>query len=151
MVITLPRLLSILLLAMLTTLVLMKVWDKGKQVDSSERDKALESRIERLQNAEQYALLALNSGYYPCNHCPEKRVWLNKDEVAKYGVSINTNSRYTDEELVELNVYYFTQFTGTIQECLEEEARKIYLYYTLPENAVRYQSLARPPLNKIDR
>jgi len=127
------------------------VWHNGKQIDSSKRDEALESRIERLQNAEQYALLALTDGYYTCYHCSEGRVWLNKDEVAKYGTSINTDTRYTKESLKEDNVYYFTQFSGTIQECLEEEARKIYLYYTLPENAVRYKSLARPPLNKIDR
>jgi len=130
----------------------MKVWNKGKRVDSTERDKALESRLERLQNVEQYALLALTNGYYACYHCKGGRVWLNKNEVAKYGTNvINANARYTKEFLDEYNVYYFTQFTGTLQECLEEEAKKIYLYYTLPENEVRYKSLIRPPLNKIDK
>lgn len=151
MTISLPRYLSILLLLALSTFLLMKVWNNGKQVDSSERDEALDSRIERLQNAEQYALLALTHGYYTCSHCSDGRIWLNKNEVAKYGTSMNTDTRYTKEFLKKYNVYYFTQFTGTLQECLEEEARKIYLYYSLPENAVRFKPLARPPLNKIDR
>lgn len=151
MTIQLQKASVVLLLVLLTTLLFMKVWDKGIEVDSSEREKALTSRIERLQQAEQYALLALKNGYYPCSHCLKKWVWLNKDEVAKYGVSINSESRYTDEFLKENSVYYFMQYTGTLQGCLEEEAKKIYLYYSLPENMIREKSLARPPLNKIDR
>lgn len=114
MTIHLQKGLILFLLAMLSIFLLMKIWDKGNEVDSSERDQDLEARIERLQNAEQYALFALRDGYYPCSHCSGRSVWLNKDEVAKYGVSINPNGRYTDEYLRENKVYYFTQFTGTL-------------------------------------
>ncbi len=46
---------------------------------------------------------------------------------------------------------YSVQFIGTIQECLAEERRKIFLYATLPENIKRAKPLIRPPGNKIDR
>ena len=142
-----------LLLIGLFIFLLMKVWDGKKQIESSQRDEAYSSRIERLNNAEQYALIANTTGYYPCSHCPNGHFFLNINEVWKYGVTINGQSgRYTTEYLIHNKVDYIVQYKGTIQECLEEEAQKIILYYQLPENAVRFDKnrLARPPGNSKD-
>ena len=138
----------------LTVLLFAKVWNGKTEVDTSERDQAYSERIDRLNNAEQYALLAKTTGYYPCYHCPTGKFFLNRNEVWKYGVTINGKSkRYTDEYLRGLNVLYVVEFEGTIQECLEEEAKKIILYYQLLENAVRFDKnrLLRPPGNSKDQ
>jgi hypothetical protein len=152
MTIQIHKYLAFLLLVLFFTFLLMKIWDKGKLVDSEERDRAYDSRIERLNNSEQYALLALESDWYSCSHCPSGKYWLATNEVWKYGTSINPESRYTDEYLRENNVYYVPQFNGTLQECLEEEARKIYKYYEHPQNLKRHSSIriARPAGNKRD-
>ena len=138
----------------LTVLLFAKVWNGKIEVDTSERDQAYSERIDRLNNAEQYALLAKTTGYYPCYHCPNGKFFLNKNEVWKYGTTINGKSkRYTDEYLQGLNVLYVVEFEGTVQLCLEEEAKKIILYYQLPENAVRFDRnrLLRPPGNSKDQ
>ena len=136
------------------TIVFMKVWDGKKQVETKERDQAYSDRVERLNNAEQYALIANRTGFYPCTHCPKGKFFLNRNEVYKYGVTINGKIvRYTAEYLKELYVDYIVEKQGTVQECLEEEAKKIILYYQLPENAVRFDKnrLARPPGNSKDQ
>ncbi len=145
--------LSLLLLASFTY-AFMKVWDGTKKVDSSERNSAYSSRIDRLNNAEQYALLANTNGFYHCYHCLDQSFYLYKNEVWRYGVTINGKSgRYKDEFFQKHNVSYVVEFEGTLQECLEEEAIKIILYYQLPENARRKAPfrLARPPGNAKDQ
>jgi len=137
----------------LSILLFAKVWNGKQEVDTSDRDQAYTERIDRLNNAEQYALLAKTTRYYPCSHCPKGKFFLNKNEIWKYGVTINGQSkRYTDEYLQSINVVYSIEYEGTLQECLEEEAKKIILYYQLPENVVRFDKsrLLRPPGNSKD-
>lgn len=144
----------VLLLSGIIFVLFSKVWDGTKEVDSSERDKAYSERIERLNNAEQYALIANTDGFYPCPHCVDQKFYLYKNEVWKYGVTINgKNGRYKDEFLRTNNVSYVIEFEGPVQKCLEEEARKIILYYQLPENMKRGETfrLIRPPGNSKDQ
>lgn len=148
------QILFLLLLSGLFSITILRVWDGNKEVDTSKRDEAYSSRIERLNNAEQYTLIANKNGYYPCSHCPSKLFYLNKGETWKYGVTINGQSgRYSLEFLTASNLSYLIEFEGTLQECLEEEARKIILYYQFPENFSRtYENrLARPPGNSKDQ
>lgn len=148
------RLLFTLFISTLFIFTFMKVWDGKKQVDTSKRDTAYKSRIARLNNAEQYALVANASAYYPCYHCKKPIFYLQKNEVWKYGVTINGKSgRYNDEFFIKHNVTYVVEHEGTVQACLEEEARKIILYYLLPENMIRNDEfkLARPPGNSKDQ
>ena len=131
-----------------------KIWDGNKEVDSSERDQAYADRIDRLNNAEQYALIANHNGFYTCSHCIQPTFYLFKNEVWKYGVTINgKNGRYNDEFFRANNVSYVVEFEGTVQKCLEEEARKIILYYQSPENLRRNEvnRLIRPPGNSKDQ
>jgi hypothetical protein len=123
------------------------VWKGDEEVAAEVLEEALTERIDKLNNAEQYALYALSDGYYTCSHCSEGEAYLYAGEVAKYGTSINPATRYTSQYLREKNVYYVTQFKGNLQACLEEEARKLYRYYALPENMKRERPLILPPYN----
>jgi hypothetical protein len=70
------------------------------------REEEYEKRIKRLNEAEQYALLATNSGFYPCFNCEnDHTIFLNIGEVWKYGVTIQgQNRRYTASALIKLKL-----------------------------------------------
>jgi hypothetical protein len=50
-----------------------------------------------------------------------------------------------------MNLLYQVEYKGTVEDCLIQEAHKIYNYATLPENLKRAKPLIRPPGNKVDR
>jgi len=50
-----------------------------------------------------------------------------------------------------MGLAYAIEYEGSVEECLVQEAQKIYSYATLPENLKRPNPLIRPPGNKVDR
>jgi len=115
--------------------------------------KGIKSKLRRTdKTCEQYALVALVSGWYPCYNCgTETLIYLNKDEVWKYGKTCNEEKGRYPNGLPIDGLIYIVQFTGTEEECLIEEKRKIYNYPNLPECILRKVKLMRPPGNKIDK
>ncbi|MEI6410452.1 MAG: hypothetical protein WCR52_13775 [Bacteroidota bacterium] len=110
----------------------------------------LQKRLTEIDEAEQYALIANEDGWYPCNHPGRATFHLLPGEVWKYGTTTKGQfGRYNIRYLEEKNVSYIIQFKGTIGECLKEEQRKLFSYPYLPENLVRPEQnrLPRPPYN----
>lgn len=118
---------------------------------SPQRQKELNERVKRVKKASQYVLRAANDGYFPCYNCGQDSViFLRKGEVWKYGVTF-TDRRYRNAWLDRMNLLYQVEYVGTVEDCLIQEANKIYNYATLPENLKRAKPLIRPPGNKVDR
>jgi len=125
--------------------------DEGVPKISEERKAKLKYELEKLDQAEQYALLAEVSGWFPCFNCPDTtHIFLVSGEVWKYGVTTNGRNRYSPGFYTNNRLVYFPQFRGPLQECLKEEKRKIYYYPVLPENLKRKIRILRPPGNKKD-
>lgn len=118
---------------------------------SKTRKAKFEKELNKLNEAEQYALEARQNGWYQCFSCSDTNfIFLLSSEIWKYGVTINgENGRY-GKVLPVPSLQYVVQFKGSLQECLEEEKRKIYNYAILPENLNRQKPLIRPPGNKRD-
>lgn len=116
-----------------------------------ERQAALEREYEKLDNSEQYALLASSNGWFPCYNCIGRdSIFLYFGEVWKYGVTKNGQAGRYGSTLPVSNLLYQTQLEGSIELCLKEEKRKIYHYPTLSENLKRLSPLVRPPGNFKD-
>ncbi len=119
-----------------------------------DRKKKLEDDLQKLENAEQYALIAQFSGLYPCPSCPDQdSIFLLKGEIWKYGYTINgaEGRGYSQTFFRKTGLRYIVQFRGNVGACMAEEKIKIYHYPTLPENLKRQTKLLRPPGNKEDR
>jgi hypothetical protein len=125
--------------------------DDGTYEISQQRQEELQKRKEKIDKAEQYALVAVSNGLYPCFNCGEQQhIFLYIGEVWKYGVSKNGNQRYKKHWYKSMRLEYLTQFTGIYSECLKRELDQIYQYPILPENLKREEKLPRPPGNKED-
>lgn len=125
--------------------------ENGIPVLAEWREDKLNRALEELEGAEQYALLAARPGNYPCFSCTKrKEIFLNVGEVWKYGFTTKGQQGRYGNSLAAKGLHYVIQFEGTIQECLQEEKRKIYHYATLPENLKRVPPLIRPPGNHRD-
>ena len=110
----------------------------------------LQKRLKEIDEAQQYALIAIDEGWYPCNHSGRTTFHLLPGEVWKYGTTSKGQvKRYSIRYLGKTNVSYVIQFEGTIAECLKEEQRKLFYYAFLPENLARHAEdrLPRPPYN----
>lgn len=119
-----------------------------------EQQKILEKKLEEIDDAEQYALVANDFGWYSCLHSGRSTFYLKPGEVWKYGVTFKGEKvRYTIQFLQANNVSYRIQFKGPISECLKEEQRKLFNYALLPENLARPEQdrLPRPPGNSVMR
>lgn len=115
------------------------------------REKKLRKELNRIDNAEQYALLAKTDGFFICYSCdPDTIIYLYKGEVWKYGVTTQGQSGRYAKGFPENNLDYRIQFRGAIGECMKEEKRKIYFYPILKENVKRDKPIDRPPGNKRD-
>ncbi|MCY7327464.1 MAG: hypothetical protein LH618_02815 [Saprospiraceae bacterium] len=124
----------------------------GEPILKTKQKNELQRKLEELENVEQYALRAEMDGWYPCLHSGLKTYYLRQNEVWKYGVTSKGElGRYTSKFLNANKVYYSLQFTGTMNECLQEEQRKLFNYPILPENLARLEEnrLLRPPFNPI--
>jgi len=119
---------------------------------SSAREAQMEQRLKRLEQCEQYVLLAKFSGVYPCYSCGvDSTIFLKAGEVWKYGITIRgEKGRYSNTWVTSLGLRYRVQYRGSIQDCLQQETLKIYQYALLPENTRRKPPLVRPPGNKVD-
>jgi len=112
---------------------------------------------------EQYALIVIETGYFPCLSCEGKMtmIYLKVGEVWKYGFAGmgGEEARYPGNifysngkiKLTRENLVYTMQIRGTKEECLMEEQRKIFNYPDLPEALARDIQLIRPPGNPQDR
>lgn len=120
--------------------------DQGKPKLKPKHQEALDKAANAEDTAEQYALIAANSGMYVCN-CPGGTYFLNIGEVWKYGITKNgEKGRYTVKFLTANNLHYESQFIGTLHDCLIQEQIKIRSYSLLPENVARPipERLVRP-------
>lgn len=123
----------------------------GEVQISAQREKQLNQRLKRLNQAEQYVLLAKVDGWYPCYSCETSdSIYLFAGEVWRYGVTIQGEKGRYGLTLKDKRLLYVVQFRGNVLECLEAEAIKIYTYPKLPENLKRARPLIRPPGNKAD-
>ncbi len=134
-------------------------FEKFTKIDENGKVQLTEKRLEKLhkdtlklQNAEQYVLIALESGYYPCFTCKDTTaIWLYQNEVWRYGVTINGKEMRYPKSTFK-NLVYLVEFKGNLQQCLVEERKKIVIYPLLPENLKRSaeKRLGRPPANPYD-
>ena len=121
---------------------------------SPKEKKKLEKRLREIDESEQYALIALTDGWYPCLHSGRTSYYLKKGEVWKYGVTSKGEfGRYKAPFLIKNRVIYQAEFHGTFSECLKLEQIKLFNYPHLPENSARPPAdrLSRPPYNSIMR
>jgi hypothetical protein len=125
-------------------------WVDGEWRLKPKREAERDRQMRKVDDAEQYALVAKMPGYYECLHCPSKRVYLHANEVWKYGVTNQGEKlRYSAQFLQQNRLDYKMQFRGTYSQCLIEEKRKLFEYPLLPENMIRPDplKLILPPGN----
>jgi hypothetical protein len=114
----------------------------------------LEKRLKEIDDSEQYALVAVENGYFVCLHSGRTSCYLHAGEIWKYGVTSKGEfGRYAGKFLRNHRVSYITQFRGNMAECLKQEQVKLFNYPFLPENLARplEEQLPRPPFNPIMR
>ena len=143
---------------LLFVVALFRVFDfqwKGETPTLSPRDEEkLQKRLKEIDEAEQYALVAITDGWYPCLHSGRTTYYLLAGEVWKYGVTSKGEfGRYAGKFLRNNHVSYIAEFKGNIAECLKMEQIKLFNYPLLLENLARPQEvrLPRPPFNPIMR
>ena len=151
---------SLLLSGIVLTFILMSAlklgdyleWDaSGAPQLSEKRQKKRNKALRELEDAEQYALIVEDPGYYPCFHCDSTHIFLYAKETWKFGSTVKKqNGRYPNYRK-PAGMSYQVQFEGNIFECKKQELMKIYDYPLLPENLKRQKPLKRPPGNKIDQ
>ncbi len=142
----------LLIIAFITNSVLEKSGNEPKL--SRKEEEKLQKRLKEIDESEQYALVAMEDGWYPCLHSGRTTFYLNVGEVWKYGVtSKGETGRYTELFLFKNRVSYLRQFTGTFSECLKQEQIRLFHYPYTPENLARppAERLPRPPYNPIMR
>ncbi len=117
---------------------------------SPKEEAKLQKRLKEIDEAEQYALIADDNGWFQCNHPGRTTFYIQIGEVWKYGTTTKGQfGRYSISYLARGKVSYIVEFEGTIAECLKEEQRKLFYYPYLPENLARPKKdrLPRPPFN----
>ncbi len=142
----------LLIIAFITNSVLEKSGNEPKL--SRKEEEKLQKRLKEIDESEQYALVAMEDGWYPCLHSGRISCYLKKGEVWKYGVTSKGEfGRYTALFLSKNRVTYFIEYDGTFSECLKQEQIKLFNYPYLPENLARLpaERLSRPPYNSIMR
>lgn len=125
--------------------------EDGTYTLSPERQAKLDRELTQLDNAEQYALIAMANGWYPCYHCRDAdSIYLFVEEIWRYGVTTKGQRGRYPSGLPHQDLAYFTEFEGDLLACLKREKTQIYNYINLPENLKRTNRLIRPPGNKQD-
>lgn len=105
---------------------------------NSKHQQKLQNKLNELEEAEQYALIATKEGFYPCLHSGHALYFLHVGEIWKYGVTTKgERGRFTGQFILDNSVAYVIQHTGTVGECLKEEQVKLFSYPLLPENLAR--------------
>ncbi len=142
-------LIGVFVLLVIAALLTYKQEDETPALQPKEKVR-LEKRLREIDDGQQYALIADEDGWYPCNHPGRVAFYLLPGQVWKYGTTTKGQfGRYSVKYLEEMKVSYVIQFQGTIGECLKEEQRKLFNYPYLPENLARPKKdrLPRPPFN----
>ncbi len=124
----------------------------GEAQLTEKHQKQLEKKLNELEDAEQYALVATKDGFFPCLHSGFVRYYLHVGEVWKYGVTTKgERGRYSSEYILNNSVAYIVQFKGTLSDCYQAEQIQLFSYPVLPENLARQEMyrLLRPPNNPI--
>ncbi|HOY07180.1 MAG TPA: hypothetical protein PLO67_17350 [Saprospiraceae bacterium] len=124
----------------------------GEPKLTAKHQNQLQKKLDDLEAGEQYCLVAMSDGWYPCLHSGRALYYLHTGEVWKYGITTKgERGRYTSRFLQDNGVLYVIQFKGTVTECLQEEQRKLFAYPLLPENLARLEldRLLRPPYNPV--
>lgn len=120
----------------------------GNPVLTPEREAELTRRQQKnAEEAEQYILIAVAPGYRECYLCPEGKVWLETNEIAKIGVSTEGQGRYSSAFYVHHGVDYIMEYRGNLTIAKNRELARLSGYPLLPENQKREQKLLYPPLN----
>jgi len=124
----------------------------GKLILAPHRKEKYQQDSARLEDCEQYLLVASRNSYYPCYSCVDTTaVFLYKNEIFKVGMHCKgKQARYSKTQLKAINLIYIPQIQGDIKICKQAELRKIYNYPLLPENTKRKKPLGHPPGNRID-
>lgn len=104
---------------------------------SEERQQEMEDTLDRNENAEQYVLLAVVSGWYECYLCEEGKYWLNEGEIAKIGITTNPAQRYSQQWLKDHRVSYHVETEGDLAKVRKAEIERIASYPFTPENMRR--------------
>lgn len=127
-------------------------WDEsGAPKLSAKREKKMREAIRELEEAEQYALIVVVPGYYPCFNCDSTHIFMHEKETWKFGSTVKREKGRYPKYRKPAGMDYVIQFEGNILECKKQELTKIYTYPLLPENLKRLKPLKRPPGNKIDQ
>jgi len=94
----------------------------GKPRLAKWRTDKLNKALNDLDEAEQYALLALRTGPYPCHSCVNAAtIELKAGQVWKYGFTTKSESGRYQKSLGSKKLLYFVQLEGSITECMKEE------------------------------
>ncbi|KAA3625759.1 MAG: hypothetical protein DWQ02_21170 [Bacteroidetes bacterium] len=117
-----------------------------------ERQEEIERRQKKnSEGAEQYVLRAIVPGFRECYLCPEGKVWLEVNEIAKIGITTDGQNRYSTEFYEKHEVYYVLEYRGDLTTAKNRELARLGGYPLLPENQKRKKKLIYPPLNsKLD-
>ena len=96
-----------------------------------------------------YGLIAEYTAARPCLRCPGgiKTVTVKVNEVFKYGITRQSEERYTREKYRKLGVRFEPLHRGTFEECEALESAKIIAYRASPERFKPEAELKRPPGN----
>lgn len=106
---------------------------------------------EKFEDCIQYFLYALADGPYQCLSCPPgiPFVTLKKGEIWYIGHTCQENdARHTKSFRQQNNVWMFTNFVGTKEECHKLELKLIRGYKYLPESQKPEIKLLLPPFNR---
>jgi hypothetical protein len=119
--------------------------------DWREDERILE--LDRNEEAEQYRLIAKVSGYYFCYFCTDQRIWVEKGETLKIGITTNRNTRYTESWLEQNSLLYVVDLIGNLAIVRQAEIDKIAQYPLWPENLKRSEEmrLVVPPYHRTFR
>jgi hypothetical protein len=114
----------------------------------------LQRKLDAEDNAQQYALIAVVDGWYPCVHSGFSHYYLKAGEVWKYGTTTKSALGRYNADFFRLNrVKYIIEYVGTEVQCEKQEQLKLRTYPIFPENLARPEEyrLIRPPSNPINR
>ena len=82
---------------------------------SSKHQQQLQRKLNELDAAEQYALIATKEQWYPCLHSGHALYYLHVGEVWKYGVTTKgERGRYTGQFLLDNSVAYVIQYYNPV-------------------------------------
>jgi len=108
---------------------------------------------EKFENCIQYILYAAKDGLYECASCPPgiPFVTLKKGEIWYIGHTCqNDDARHSRSFRERHNVWLFTNYIGSGEECHKIELKLLKGYRFLPESVKPEMKLMLPPYNRTD-